>query len=58
MSCNPDPSKQAQEVIENVRIKSRFIIIYYFNHNPVQQAPYQKHLEMHLDTKLNFQECQ
>ena len=28
----------------------------YFNHNFVKQVPSQKHLGMHLDTKLNFQE--
>ena len=28
----------------------------YFNHNSVQQVPSQKHLEMYLDTKVNFQE--
>ena len=38
---NPDPSKQAQEVIFNI---------------PVNQTSHQKHLDMFLDKKLNFGE--
>ena len=51
---NPDPSKQAQNVIFfRKRHYSNNLI--YCNHNLVQQVTSQKHFEMHLDTKLNFQ---
>ena len=46
MSFNPDPSKQAQEVIFSRKRQ---------NPNLVNQVPSQKHLEMHLDAKLNFE---
>ena len=46
MSFNPDPSKQAQEVIFSRKRQ---------NNNLVNQVPSQKHLGMHLDAKLNFE---
>ena len=56
MSFNPNPSKQAQEVIFSRKRQNLNHNSIYFNHNIVQQVPSQKHLGMHLDTKLNFQE--
>ena len=53
MSFNPGPSKQAQEVIFSRKRQSHDSI--YFNKNLVQQVYSQKHLGMHLDTKLSFQ---
>ena len=56
MSFNPDPSKQAQEVIffrKHQKISHPSI---YFNNNPIESVSSQKHLGMILDTKLNFQE--
>ena len=53
MSFSPGPSKQAQEVIFSRKRQSHDSI--YFNKNLVQQVYSQKHLGMHLDTKLSFQ---
>ena len=51
MSFNPDPTKQAQEVIFSHKIQKT-----YFNNKLVKQVPSQKHLGLVLDNKLNFQE--
>ena len=56
MSFNPDPSKQAQEVIFSRKIQKTCYPSIYFNNESVKQVPSQKHLEMILDNKLNFQE--
>ena len=56
MNFNPDPSKQAQEVIFSRKLQKTNHNQVYFNHNSVKQVPSQKHLGMYLDTKLNFQE--
>ena len=45
MFFNPDPSKSAQEVWKNPNSS---------NNNQVERAPYQKHLGLILDEKLNF----
>ena len=55
MSFNPDPSKQAQEVIFSRKRQNPNHDSTYFNHNLVNQVPFQKHLGMHLDAKLNFE---
>ena len=56
MNFNPDPSKQAQEVIFSRKLQKTNHSQVYFNHNSVQQVPSQKNLGMYPDTKLNFQE--
>ena len=56
MNFNPDPSKQAQEVIFSRKLQKTNHNPVYFNYNSVHQVPSQKHLEMHLGIKLNFQE--
>ena len=56
MSFNPDSSKQAREFIFSRKLQKTNHNQVYFNHNSVKQVPSQKHLEMYLDTKLNFQE--
>ena len=56
MNFNPDPSKQAQEVIFSRKLQKTNHNQVYFNHNSVKQVPSQKNLGMYLDTKLNFQE--
>ena len=56
MSFNPDPSKQAQEVIFSRNIKKPNHPELIFNNIPVNQTSYQKHLGMFLDNKLNFGE--
>ena len=54
MGFNPDPSKQAQEVIFSRELQKK--VIFPFNIIPVKQASSQKHLRMMLDPKLNFLE--
>ena len=56
MSFNPDPSKQAQEVIFSCKLQKISHPSFYFNTNLIEQVSSQKHLGMILDTKLNFQE--
>ena len=56
MSFNPDPSKQAQEVIFSRKHQKISHPSIYFNNNPIESVSSQKHLGMILDTKSNFQE--
>ena len=54
MLCNPDPTKPAQEVIlskKKKKIQTHPIISF----NNVQ-VPYQKHVGILLDEKLNFKQ--
>ena len=56
ISFNPDPSKQAQEVIFCRKIQKTCHPSIYFNNNSVKQVPSQKHPRTILDTKVKFQE--
>ena len=56
MSFNPDPNKQAQEVIFSRKIQKSSQPSLIFNNNIVTQSLTQKHLGMFSDTKLDFQE--
>ena len=56
MSFNPDPNKQAQEVLFSRKIQKSSQPSLIFNNNIVTQSLTQKHLGMFLDTKLDFQE--
>ena len=56
MSFNPDPSKQAQEVIFSKKIKQPTHPDLIFNQAEVQRVSSQKHLGVILDSKLNFNE--
>ena len=56
MSFNPDPLKQAQEVIFPCKMTKTNHPTLIFNGNPVHQVALQKHLGMFLDCKLNFEE--
>ena len=56
MSFNPDPSKQAQEVIFSRKTQKTCHPSIYFNNKSVKQVPSQKNLGLILDNKLNFQE--
>ena len=56
MSFNPDPSKRTPEVIFCRQIKKLSHPVLTFNNNRVIQTPYQKHLCLILDEKLNFGE--
>ena len=55
MGFNPDPNKQAQEVLVSRKIQKSSQPSLVFN-NIVTQSFTQKHLGMILDTKLDFQE--
>ena len=56
MSLNPDPSKQAQEVIFSRKMKKLPHPSLIFNNNNVLQTSSQKHLGVTLDIKLTFEE--
>ena len=56
MSFNPDPFKQAQEVIFTRKVKTVVRPPISFNNTPVQQVSSQKHLGVILDTSLTFDE--
>ena len=56
MSFNPDPSKQAQEVIFSRLIKKPCHPELILNNNHVIQTSYQEHLGLILDEKFNFGE--
>ena len=56
MRFNPDPNKEAQEVIFSLKLQKISLPSIYFNNNPMEKVLSQKHLEMILDTKLNFKE--
>ena len=54
MSVNPDPSKQAQEVIFSRNINKVYHSPHSSNNSTVQQISSQKHLRIHLDEELTF----
>ena len=54
MKFNPDPKKQAQEVIFSRKINKIDHPPLYFNENLVKSSSTQKHLGMIVDTKLDF----
>ena len=55
MSFNPDSSKQAQEVIFSRKLQKSTHPTLSFNNNTATQSVTEKHLEIMLDTKLDFQ---
>ena len=54
MRFNPDPKKQAQELILSRKINKIDHLPLYFNENLLKSSSTQKHLRMILDTKLDF----
>ena len=56
MGFNPDPSKQAQEIIFSRKAKKISHPSLRFNNSIVSQTPYQKHLGIFLDARLTFAE--
>ena len=56
MSFNPDPNKQAQELIFFRKVQTTNHPSLFFNENVVPKTTLQKHLGMFLDSKLNFSE--
>ena len=55
LNFNPDPTKQAQEVIFSRKTKKQPHPPLVFNNTNVTQAIYQKHLGIILDSKLTFE---
>ena len=55
MSFNPDPSKQAVEVIFSRKRAAQHHQPIYFNNSPVAPSLVHKHLGLFLDNQLNFQ---
>ena len=55
MNFNPDPTKQAQEVISSCKTKKLPHPPLVFNNTNVTQSIYQKHLGIILDSKLTFE---
>ena len=51
---DPDPSKQAQELIFSRKINKLYHPLLLFNNSTVQQISPQKHLGIHLDEELTF----
>ena len=56
MTFNPDPNKQAQEVIFSGKLKKVFHAPLCFNNNNVFQTSSQKHLVLTLDNRSTFDE--
>ena len=56
MNFNPDPSKQAQELLFSRKISSKPYPSLNFNDNPFHQVQLQKPLGLFLDPKLSFAE--
>ena len=54
MRFNPDPKKQAQEIIFSRKTNRTNHTPSYFNKNLVKSSITHKHLGMILDTRLNF----
>ena len=54
MNFNPDPFKQAQDVLFSRKIKSKNNLCLYFSNNPVNQTPLQKNLGMYFEPKIDF----
>ena len=55
MSFNPDPKKQAQEVVFSRKSKATSHPPLIFNNNNIMQAASHKHLGIILDTRLSFE---
>ena len=54
VTINPDPNKQAQEVIFSRKIKKTSHPPLNFNNDSVKQVQFQKHFGVYLDGKLGF----
>ena len=55
MNFNPDPSKQAQEVIFSRKLNKDYHPPLAFNNNNVPETDSQKHLGIILDNRLSFE---
>ena len=55
-SFNPDPSKQAQEIIFSRKTKKICHPSLRFNNSIASQSPHQKHFDIFLDARITFEE--
>ena len=56
MTFNPDPTKEAQEVVFSKKPQESFHPNLYFNKFVVEKVQTQKHLGLKLEKKLRFKE--
>ena len=56
ISFNPDPTKQAQELIFSRKVQTTNHPPLFFNENIIPKTTHQKDLGIFLDSKLNFSE--
>ena len=56
MSFNPEPSKQAQELLFSRKTSPKPYTSLNFNGNLVHRVQLQKHLDLFLDPKISFDE--
>ena len=56
MLFNPDPTKPAQEALFSRKKQNQIHPTISFNNIQVEKVPYQKHLGLILDQKLNFKQ--
>ena len=55
MNFNPDPNKQAQEIIFNKKKTASLHPVVYFDNEPVKSTQIHKHLGMMLDSDLSYE---
>ena len=56
MNFNPDPCKEAQDLLFRQKSSSKLYLTLNFNDNPVDQVHLQKFLGLYLDPKSSFDE--
>ena len=55
MNFNPDPNKQAQEIIFRRKKTASLHSVIHFDNRPVKSPQIHKHLEMMLDSNLSYE---
>ena len=55
MNFNPDPNKQAQEIIFSRKKTASLHPVVYFDNKPVKSSQIHKHLEMILNSNLSYE---
>ena len=56
MNFNPDPDKQAQEIIFSRKKNASLHSIVYFNNKPVNSTKIHRHLGMALDSRFRYED--
>ena len=55
MNFNPDPNKQAQEIIFSRKKTASLHLVVHFDNRPVKSTQIQKHLGIMLDSNLSYE---